>query len=195
MGDLHYALSDKEMLKLLPDKTKIVTYDELMHLNDIDEILYPTGCCVILYFLKSSSGHWSALHVTGDILNFFCSYGLLMDSSQFDNVSKEVMEAKNQTKKYLTQLIAKSRYKRISYNDEELQAYGVATCGRYCVLRIWLRFLNDKDFDDFMRSKRNPDKFSIILTNKPLKELKSKEDVNKYFENLKELVYGYYIAS
>ncbi len=162
--EINRPLSADELMKLVPG-AKIVTYDELMHLNDIDEILYPLGKCFILYMIGENFGHWVCLYLKKGVLNFFDSYGSNMDNFKvFENVPNEILVKKNETYSWLSQLMKDSRYPKINYNHLRLQGVDTATCGRFCALRL-LSDLSDKKFYEFMNSTDyTPDAFSVILT-------------------------------
>ena len=55
------ALSDKDILKILHGKTNIVLYPNLYKYSHIDEILNPHDSCILLFEVKKSYGHWTAL--------------------------------------------------------------------------------------------------------------------------------------
>ena len=146
-------LSASDLMKLCPG-VKIVTYDELHKLRDIDEILHPLGKVFILYMNGESFGHWTCLYVREGILNFFDSYGGKVDNfSIFKYIPNHIIERKHQEFNYLADLMLHSRYNRLSYNDIRLQGSNTATCGRYCALRLTMD-CSDEDFAKFCRGKK-----------------------------------------
>ena len=160
-------LSGSEMVKLLPG-TIILTYDELVHFDDIEFLLGKTRQFVVLYMTAETSGHWCCVFVNDtepDKIQFFCSYGEPVDSKQFQNVPMEIMVSKNQCFSYLSELMVHSRYKHISCNNFRVQGRGVSTCGRFVALRLWLKNLRDHEFFMFMNMSRyTPDKLATALT-------------------------------
>ena len=132
--------SGEDILTLCDGKTNILTYKELMNYNNIDEVLSPFGCAVILYETKPNYGHWVCLIKHDDnIISFYDSYGLGVDE-QLNFID----ENKVRLQKY------------ISDNN---------TCGRYVGFRIVLKDIKNDYFNYLMKStKMNPDMLVSYLT-------------------------------
>src|ERR1700752_4623163 len=83
----HYeyiALSNHDIMSLLHDKVNIVLYPDLHKYQNIDQLLDPYDCCIILYEAKSKPspyGHWCALIKRDNMIEFFNPYGGLPDAS------------------------------------------------------------------------------------------------------------------
>jgi hypothetical protein len=155
---INLPLSAADLIKLLPG-IKIVTYDELHKIKNIDDILYPSGKCVILYMNGENFGHWTCLYVSspspglaGDsILNFFDSYGGKPDNFKIlQYIPNDIVMRKHQDFSYLADLMRNSRYKKLSYNDKRLQGPHTSTCGRYVALRLIVD-CSDDEFEKFLR--------------------------------------------
>src|SRR3990172_2535674 len=75
------ALSGSEMMKLIANKARIMTYPELHDYDTIEEVLGPHQAVIILYLTSDNFGHWVCLFINknGNI-NFFDSYSLMPDS-------------------------------------------------------------------------------------------------------------------
>jgi len=174
-------LNGRQMRKLCPDST-IVMYDEFQKINNIDDVLYPSGSAIILIFTDMDSGHWVGLMTRdSNILSFFCPYGLTPDSAQnYKFVDTDVLIRRNETYNHLSKLLIDSRYELINYNPYRLQgshkiinskSLPVSTCGRHVAVRIWLKELNDEEYCKFIYSSRhNPDTLVTILTENVLKD-------------------------
>jgi hypothetical protein len=132
-----FDLSDSDILRITDNKTKIYLYSDLEQFDNIDEILEPYGCCVILYQLEQNVGHWICLIKNkNDTLEFFDPYGLSIDEelkySEFN-----LRRHGGVVTPHLTALIDKSNYKLIT-NTAKLQKFKehVNTCGRWVSMRI-----------------------------------------------------------
>src|SRR5277367_309500 len=75
---ISYALSGHDIMRLLKDKTNIISYNDLYNINNIDEIL-KFGSCVILYNTAENSGHWCCILTHKNKIEFFDPYGILID--------------------------------------------------------------------------------------------------------------------
>lgn len=132
-----YDLSEDDIMRITDNKTKIFLYSDLEKVDNIDDILEPYGCCVILYQLEANVGHWVCLIRKSKMeLEFFDPYGLSIDEEL--QYSKYNLRRHNgEIVPHLTALIEKSNYKVIS-NTEKLQKFKehVNTCGRWVSMRI-----------------------------------------------------------
>lgn len=130
------ALSGDEIATLLGGRVKIIRYRDLKKMRNLDDLLEPHGRVVILYESKDGYGHWTLVHRRGrNVVEMFDSYGLPIDD-ELDFLPESYRRKSDQLKAHLSQLLGHSPY-RIEYNDHPLQSArpGVATCGRWCVLR------------------------------------------------------------
>jgi hypothetical protein len=156
------ALSANDILQLTKGKTNIIVYPELYKAKNIDELLTPYGCCVILYMSAQNYGHWVCLIKNKNTLEFFCSYGMMIDD-QLLFIPKDFANQTHQNYPYLTKLIAESRY-RLSVNTKQIQAYDekVASCGRHVALRILYRKVPLNKYLKLMQDQA--DVMSLVLT-------------------------------
>lgn len=171
---MDYALSVKDITKLCPE-ANVVTYNKLINCKDIDEILYPHGKCVILYMLEEAYGHYCCLFVRDDSLNFFNSYGKMVDDpSVYTNVETDLMIKMNETTPVLLKLMVNSRYKTLNFNQYRFQGKKPSTCGRFCCVRLWLWMFDDDEFKKFVTSGReaDPDQIVVLLTENVFKNFK-----------------------
>lgn len=171
MDRVDYPLTGSDMKKLNPGVT-IISYDELQYINDIDEVLAPTGACIILYMQGSNYGHWVCVYVRDDEINFFCPYGYKIDSDEYAKSIEDdgILFETGQIFNILTDLLAESRYKKIVYNNDQFQmlADDVKTCGRWCTMRLWLRFISDKLFKKFVEYFDDQEELVTLLTDNAL---------------------------
>ena len=170
---LERSLTATEMIEMLPN-TLIVSYDSLCEFNDIDEILGERKQFVLLYLtLSEHVGHWTCVFVSDkrpNELQFFDSYGLAPDTDQFRGVDERLMERTTQSYSVLSELMAESRYKKITYNPYRLQTNKVSSCGRFVITRLWLKNLTDLEYFKFMNSSPYyPDKLATALVENALR--------------------------
>lgn len=146
-----HSLTGNEMVELNPG-VKIITYDELKHVTDIDELLYPSGKLIILHMQGENFGHWVCVFVKDNTINYFCPYGLKPDSKKYSNISDEVYIQSGQIFSLLSELLIDSRYDKILYNEVPYQELDdeVNSCGRWCTVRLWLSNISDKLFKKFI---------------------------------------------
>lgn len=201
---MDHPLSSGEIIDMLPG-IKIVTYDELHAIDNIHELLKPNGAFILLYMLKPGFGHWVCVFTStygapvegisksgvryakynydkDNCINFFDPYGWRPDSRQvFQNVDPSFIKKMNQDYTWLTNLLKHSGYQHVTYNKYRLQGKNVSTCGRFCILRIWMRNFSNKEFAYFMRNhyfddhqRLTPDELSVILTTPRLKNIRAR---------------------
>ena len=169
---ISYALSDDDIKRLLKNKCNIVPYPSLHKYKTINELLYPYGCAVVLYETKEYYGHWVSVIDRSNKekcrIEVFDSYGLYKPDQELNFIDKDFRGSSNQDYPYLTRLLYDSGCE-IHYNNHRLQSEDpdVATCGRWSVVRIWLRDLDVDEFSELMKSdpKRDPEQVVTKLTN------------------------------
>lgn len=162
------ALSNTEISSLLNGKVKVLTYPELAQYNDIDELLDPYGCAIILYMTRKNFGHWIALIKQGkNLIEHFDSYGIKPDN-ELKFIKSHMREELDEEYPHLTYLLYHSPYK-LSFNQYKLQKTdkGISTCGRWSASRCLLK---DLPLDEFVKlfkvPKYSTDDMVTIFTNK-----------------------------
>jgi len=164
------ALSNFDILKLLDNKANIVLYPNLFKYRNLDEILEPYGCCILLFEARPRYGHWCAIFKLDDeTVEFFNPYGGYPDDS-LDNIPKTFRMKTHQYYPYLSQLMYDSPYK-LTYNEFEFQKKGIdtKTCGRHCVVRLLCKDLTLYEYVKLMdelckRLKTDYDGVVTVLT-------------------------------
>lgn len=143
------ALSNDEISYLLDGKVKVLTYPELSKYKNIDQLLKPYGCAIILYQTRKNFGHWIALIKQGpNIIEHFDSYGIKPDN-ELKFVKSNMRRELGQDYPHLTYLLYHSPY-QLSYNQYKLQKMkkNISTCGRWSVARC---ILKDMPLDEFAK--------------------------------------------
>jgi hypothetical protein len=170
INNLHNKpFSGKDILKFLDNKTKILTYDKLKDLNNINEAFENHNCFVLLYFTHENFGHWTCVIKHEKKIEFFDSYGKKPDN-QLNMINKEINIMHNQDYPYLTKLLYETGLP-IEYNNYRLQKkekkninYN-ATCGRHVSVRLILKELELDDYIKFIKSfDVDPDTLVTIFT-------------------------------
>ena len=126
------AMDDTDIKFYLP-KAKIITYDELFKVKDIEKLLpRHKSYFILLYPVESkTNGHWVCMSRYDKTLEYFDSYGLKPDEPLEWSKFKK-------TPHYLSLLLGKTKL-RIHYNTIDFQSkrdYTISTCGAFCVFRI-----------------------------------------------------------
>ena len=133
MNKIKYiAMDDTDIKHYLP-RAKILTYNQLAKVKDIEKLLpHHKSFFILLYpVTDTNSGHWVCMTRYDKTLEYFDSYGLPPDKPLEWGKFK-------QTTRYLSQLLAKQKL-RINYNTIDFQNkrdYAISTCGAFCVFRI-----------------------------------------------------------
>ena len=146
----------------------IWTYKDI-HNKSIDKLLGQTGKCIILFLNSENYGHWCALYRNRYGINFFDSYGNKPDS-QYDFIPQGMAKSLNGYIRELTSKLYGEKLKGIPvhYNDYRLQDWNdkdIATCGRWCVVRLQYPEISVKDFGEiFLDRSLRPDDIVVELT-------------------------------
>lgn len=158
-------LSLLDIKKIANGKVRVVVYEDLYKIDNLDQLLYPYGCFVLLYQQSPTFGHWCAVirHGKGTraYIEHFDSYGISIDREhRFGN-------NKMQFTPRLTELILDSGYKKVICNKMPLQSKNnlINTCGRWAIIRCLLKQYNLSQFTDlFHNIKLTPDFYVTALT-------------------------------
>lgn len=177
---MDYPLSNRDIVRLMDGKTRIVMYPELNDIESLDELLEPHGNFILLYEYKKNYGHWTACFRlrdgTGGI-EFFDSYSYKPDGEK-EFVPKLFQKKNAMVANRLAELLyaKKKGGTPITYNQFALQGdrspdgTEIATCGRHCVVRIWLDKYGAEDYDRIMKwisdmsGGKTPDEIVVALT-------------------------------
>lgn len=145
-------LSDKDIRDMMNEglikKFNVISYSELKNYNNIDQVLGPENICFILYEWKPHYGHWCLLQRSGNLIEFFDPYGKFPDS-QLEEIEEPFRTGSGQKEKTLSKLLLDSD-NELSYNQYPFQhlGNGVKTCGKWCVMRAFLKDLKLDEFQD-----------------------------------------------
>lgn len=161
-----YPLSGNDIIKIVD--TNVIEYATLYNIDNIDDVL-KNGSCVILYKTSDKFGHWCCITTNKNKICFFDPYGYLIDSEIKEFINNDF--GKNYYKgKKLVELLYKSKYKNVEYNDNRLQKMikNNNTCGRHCCTKIMFKDLSLVNYIKMCNDKtmaNNPDDFVISVTN------------------------------
>lgn len=150
------ALSDRDLRKLVNGKASVILYPNLVKYNTIDEVLGPHEACFLLFEAKPHYGHWCLLFKTNPgTLEFFNPYGGYPDDS-LNYIPMHFRKVSNQYHTYLSYLLDDSKYE-LTYNEFAFQKKGpnTRTCGRWCALRLLLRYLTLYQFKELIDDLSN----------------------------------------
>jgi hypothetical protein len=167
---LYNFLSNHDIINALDNKIKVVVYSDLINYDTIDQLLHPFGRVVLLYEQERNIGHWVCIHKQDNTLIYFDSYGLRPDDPQSWIGEKKRKELYDNMR-YLSILLKKSPY-NIEYNEYELQAPLVRTCGKWVCCRLSLPKLSTDQFAAVFAGEGDitPDMLADIYYNKYLKK-------------------------
>ena len=160
---LRYPLSGLQMQRLNP-KSKIIIYDELNKINDINELFKDTDEIIILYLITSKfSGHWCTLfktnkiHKNKPIFSFFDASGYVVDR-QLDFLTPEQRQDLDEKHKRLDMLL---KPYEVIYNNVKYQNKNTEVCGDHVTYRLHNKNLTDQQYyDKFIKmGVKDPDYF------------------------------------
>jgi hypothetical protein len=174
------ALSDKDLLRLLDHRARIVLYPELRGMGSLDEVLGPYGAAIILFLSQPNYGHWCWLirGVGGDpgLVEFGNPYGQDSDGvggypdDSLDLLERRWAASSGQDVPWLSLLMMRSPY-HLSYNQYDFQsrAKNIKTCGRHCAARILYRNLELDEYADMLdeaadETETDPDAIVTAIT-------------------------------
>lgn len=162
-------LSNFEIMNALNHKINMLTYEELLNYDNIDDVLGKYGACVLLVETKDNNGHWVCMFKTTSddkkkepIISFFDSYALPIDD-QLNFVDSDYRKENNMMYPYLSHLFYHSPYK-IEYNEHQFQKLSpkINTCGRWCIMRLLLKHLPLKKFHKLFKKGKNIDSDVLV---------------------------------
>jgi hypothetical protein len=157
------SLSDADISKLLDDQCRIVLYGEISQYPTLEDLFGDFDLVVILYEFEPGSGHWTCLirHEDGKPEYFDSTGGKPDDGLKF--VPKSFRERSRQDRRYLTKLLY-DYGDDVIYNEDELQEpkKSIATCGRWCVVRCWMRHMPIGKFQKLVKSAKNLDPDEVV---------------------------------
>tara|TARA_Y100000310_G_scaffold337697_1_gene425429 strand:- start:2111 stop:2632 length:522 start_codon:yes stop_codon:yes gene_type:complete len=140
-------LSGADILRIIQNKGRVITYHELQDYQNLEELLENNGACVILYETKENLGHFCSLFYVPFHINtveFFDPYGSKPDA-ELNYATYNLTHGKAD----LTRLLDETHLK-IIYNKKRLQTWkkDVNTCGRWAGLRVRMKTTPLSKFQD-----------------------------------------------
>jgi hypothetical protein len=164
------ALSDREVLRIAGDGTKLVTYSKFKKAKSIDDVFGNSNKLIILVELEDSSGHWICLLKYPKYYELYDSYSYKPDN-QLKFVPINNRKSLGEECPYLSKLLYESG-KPVVFIKTRLQRLNnkISTCGRFVGIRCRLMdSLNASKFVDFIKNnskkmKITPDQFVTLLT-------------------------------
>jgi hypothetical protein len=166
-----YALSNQDIQHILEPDTKILSYPEFCEMDSIDEAFDLLGRCIFLFLTESpTSGHWLAMIKKKGYIIYFDPYGDRPEE-QRKWISEEQLYALGESEPCLMNLLKQSGYKVYSNTvDYQKEKKDYNTCGRWCVARLILKDLDDKQFFNLIKQEmkkynlQSPDDWVSLFT-------------------------------
>lgn len=194
---IDYSLNNVQMEKICD--CGVFTYTELSKCNRLEELFTKNGReysrVVICYLTRANYGHWCCLYKNKlnnkPQIGFFDSYGLKPDDELDWNIDEYFRKIAGEDYPHLTWLLYDYTLRTgsgINYNQFKFQSKDkiyesgqektVATCGRWVIVRLALKFLSDVEYrniilDIFTKCKQQKiastlDQMVVLLTNPAL---------------------------
>jgi hypothetical protein len=163
------SLSSKEIYDLCHGKVRILAYDELAGVHDLNELFEPYNAFILLYQASDSYGHWVALtrrrcKDNGKwVIEFFDPYGYSIDQEI------KMLPKRQGAQSYprLTELLLTSGYDKCVVQNKRLQERGpgINTCGRWVALRVINKDMPLAKFISLFEGTRlAPDDYVVLMT-------------------------------
>jgi hypothetical protein len=174
-------LTDKQILKIAGDKSKILIYPDIKNYNSIEELFGNNNKIILLYLNEvtdsSYSGHWTCLirrkEGKDTVVEFMDPYGLV-PNDELKWFSENELRNLNQDNNHLIQLLynfSLQKNHKVEYNEDKVQAQknDIATCGRFVALRchfydvplkIW-----QEQWKNLKKKGYDLDQVSVYMTN------------------------------
>lgn len=162
---MNYSLTDKDIRKYLGKKCKIIKYEKLSSIDNLETYMNDIKFLVILYEWKPNYGHWCCI-IKNNLANtfeFFDSYGTKPDQSLFDLPIRVRNNFGLDMPKVAILLMESKR--TIIYNNYMLQSTKskITTCGKWVVIRCLMIYLPIDTFAKIFIDKKNTDKYLQLL--------------------------------
>lgn len=159
--EMAIPLSTTDILKKVD--TPIMSYDQFQNINDIETAFNGKDSLILLYETQPNFGHWTCLIKRGGTIEHFDSYGFFPDDEQ-NFAPEEFRDQYYNERPHLIDLLHKSG-KKIRYNHHRLQGHGTNTCGRWCIMRIRLRGLDEDEFEKLFKiDSLSPDELVTLAS-------------------------------
>jgi hypothetical protein len=153
-------LSGADIERITDGKCQIMSYEDLQHIQTLDEVLGEFGSAIILYQTKEDYGHWVSLIKYDDrgIIEFFDPYGYGIDEELKIIEQLHLRHDGIKPTPHLTALIRQSPYK-VKTNTQKLQKISseINTCGRWCALRVRFKAASLIKFINLMTKNKHYD--------------------------------------
>lgn len=161
------SLSGTDVLKLVSNKARILTYSDLMKYDNIQDAMGPHKALILLYTTRHNYGHYTAVFEQNkNTIEHFDSYAIFPDE-ELKWCAKYLKKVHGKVVPHLTWLLYSSPYKNIVYNHHKFQKKlkSVATCGRWVALRIIFKKLPLETFIElFANNAIDSDLLVTIMT-------------------------------
>lgn len=154
-------ISNLDLIEMFGDGIRILTYEELMRYDNLDDVFGGKPLVFLLYEHSPNTGHWTSLfrNTRNDPTTFFDSYG-----NPPDDQFKFISNPKFNYPHHLTYLIRKSR-KGLKYNHHKFQSTdkkNISTCGRWAALfSFCMQYMT---IDDFIKAFGDGDDLDYIVS-------------------------------
>ncbi len=162
--ELKDELDTKELLRICENKVRIIAYEDLATVNNIDDVLRPYGACIILYQETINNGHWVCIlsHPDGYI-EYFDPYGEQPDFY----INNGRLSADYNKIPYLVPLLQPAiTSQKFVYNATRFQAMdkNIQTCGRWVAVRIKMKNWTLDKFAGLFKTTRDKDLIISLMT-------------------------------
>lgn len=152
-----YPLSGIQ-IKLLNPRAKVITYDQLNNIHDVNQLFKDTDQIICLILIKSKySGHWICMFKNAQGYNFYDSYGLDVDK-ELDFLTPEQRHELDEKEKRLKKIFEPHT---VIYNNVKMQNVGTDTCGQHVTFRLHHTYWTAQQYVDFflINKIKDPDHY------------------------------------
>lgn len=160
-------LSQDDIQKICPG-VKIITYSELIYINDLLEFLMEHDNKIIVFYQTESAnnGHWTCLINHGQSVEFFDPYGYDLQTlfSRSPYLHKQI---RNDVMSYHLNYIQNTYKKQIIINTVRFQKRNdddINTCGRHTCVRLRFSFLSLQEYTRLFDYKHGDTIVSLLTS-------------------------------
>lgn len=148
-------------------RAKVLKYSEIKNYT-VSSLFNNFPACFILIEEKKNIGHWVTLIKFKNKFEYFDPMGGKPDNINW--LTKSINNKLHQNKPYIQELL---KGYPIEYNNIKLQKNNTATCGRFCVWRVYMAVYKNVQHAEFIKmmkelktiTRLNYDKITSSLIN------------------------------
>jgi hypothetical protein len=170
-------ISDADIRYYFPN-SRVMTVNELSDFNHINDLFpKPYGHVFLLYQQSKNNGHWVLLSKYDNIIEYFDSYGGFIDEP-YRWTGIKARRLLGEGIPYLTIMLRNTKYDVIynGYDFQNAKNGAIATCGRWCILRLKTILKNKMHLNYFIKMMKQLKKSTKLSYDEIVSDLINKTE-------------------